>query len=127
MIEAWLSLETEDTPQRQEEVSRQQQAGARERPDSGASRGSDVSRTPSRLQDSRVNHGESGPPPQEPSTRRCSSGEQQGNLARESSLKLQLETYLAEGNSCLPPAPLGSSPFTVLDPGSPEGGGAKAG
>ena len=34
---------------------------------------------------------------------------------------------LAEGKRRTPPGPLGSSPFTVLDPGSPKGGGAEAG
>ena len=34
---------------------------------------------------------------------------------------------MAESKSHTPHGPLGSSPFTVLDPGSPEKGGAEAG
>ena len=56
--------------------------------------GSEVSWPPSQPQDSRAKYGEGGPPPQEPSTRRCSFGEQQGKLARERSLIRQLEINL---------------------------------
>ena len=63
--------------------------------------GPEVSRAPLRPPDARVHDGEDGPQPQEPSTRRRSSGGQQDKLARERSLIRQLETNLQHREEAL--------------------------
>ena len=63
--------------------------------------GPEVSRVPFRLTYAKANFVEDGPPPQEPSNQRRSSGEQQDKLARERSLIRQLETNLQHREEAL--------------------------
>ena len=89
------------------------QDGWRNKARSQASGGPEVSRPPSQPQDTRVKYGEGGPPPKEPSPRRRSIGEQQGKLAGEWSLILQLKTNLQHREDGLRQQQAGASKVTA--------------